>query len=128
MNEEICHDIFFSLLGICLIFPQCKAEKITYDAAYDDMKDLLQEYQNLGWHLESIDGYPNYQNSHARYAAIWKQDNTPDTRKITIGKSWVDFQQEWNENIALGMFSVFIELTFVQINCLRLFHSFDQNE
>ena len=67
------------------------------------MNSLLQQHQNLGWHLKSIDGYPL--NGQAMYAAIWDEGNSPDTRKITIGKSWVDFQQEQNENVGLGMFS-----------------------
>ena len=67
------------------------------------MKNILQQYQNLGWHLTSIDGYPL--NGQAMYAAVWNEGNSPDTRKITIGKSWVEFQQEWNENVASGMFS-----------------------
>ena len=40
------------------------------------------------------------------YAAIWEQENSPDKRKITIAKSWVDFQQEWNENVASGRFGL----------------------
>ena len=86
-----------------LIFLQCKAERISYDQPYEKMNNLLQQHQNLGWHLKSIDGYPL--NGQAMYAAIWEEGNSPDTRKITIGKSWVDHQQEWNENVALGMFS-----------------------
>lgn len=104
-----------------LIFLQCKAERISYDQPYEKMNNLLQQHQNLGWHLKSIDGYPL--NGQAMYAAIWEEGNSPDTRKITIGKSWVDHQQEWTENVALGMFGVFCELTFVQIDCLILFHS-----
>ena len=91
-----------------LIFLQCKAERISYDQPYEKMNNLLQQHQNLGWHLKSIDGYPL--NGQAMYAAIWEEGNSPDTRKITIGKSWVDHQQEWNENVALGMFGVFYEL------------------
>ena len=68
------------------------------------MKNILQQYQNLGWHLTSIDGYNL--NGQAMYAAIWEQENSPDTRKITIVKSWVDFQQEWNENVASGRFDI----------------------
>ena len=104
-----------------LIFLHCKAERISYDQPYEKMNNLLQQHQNLGWHLKSIDGYPL--NGQAMYAAIWEEGNSPDTRKITIGKSWVDHQQEWNENVALGMFGVFCKLTFVQIDCLILFHS-----
>ena len=69
------------------------------------MKNILQQYQNLGWHLTSIDGYNL--NGQAMYAAIWEQENSPDTRKITIAKSWVDFQQEWNENVASGTLQMF---------------------
>jgi len=104
-----------------LIFLQCKAERISYDQPYEKMNNLLQQHQNLGWHLKSIDGYPL--NGQAMYAAIWEEGNSPDTRKITIGKSWVDHQQEWNENVASGMFGVFYKLTSVQIDCLILFHS-----
>ena len=86
-----------------MIFSQCEAESIRYDQPYEVMKNLLQQQQNLGWHLTSIDGYPL--NGQAMYAAIWNKGNSPDTRKITIGKSWVEFQQEWNENVASGMFS-----------------------
>ena len=68
------------------------------------MKNILQQYQNLGWHLTSIDGYNL--NGQAMYAAIWEQGNSLDTRKITIAKSWVDFQQEWNENVASGRFDI----------------------
>ena len=68
------------------------------------MSNLLQQYQDLGWHLTSIDGYNL--NGQAMYAAIWEQENSPDTRKITIAKSWVDFQQEWNENVASGRFDI----------------------
>ena len=94
----------FIWLGICLIFSSCKTERISYDQPYEAMKNILQQYQNLGWHLTSIDGYNL--NGQAMYAAIWEQENSPDTRKITIAKSWVDFQQEWNENVASGRFGL----------------------
>ena len=68
------------------------------------MSNLLQQYQDLGWHLTSIDGYNL--NGQAMYAAIWEQENSLDTRKITIAKSWVDFQKEWNENVASGRFDI----------------------
>ena len=87
-----------------MIFLQCKAERISYDKTYAEMNNLLQQYQNLGWHLKSIDGYPL--NGQSMYAAIWDEGNSPDTRKITIGKSWVDFPQEFDDNSALGRFSV----------------------
>ena len=76
------------------------------------MKNILQQYQNLGWHLTSIDGYNL--NGQAMYAAIWEQENSPDTRKITIAKSWVDFQQEWNENVASGRFGL-IYITVLEL-------------
>ena len=87
-----------------MIFSSCKTERISYDQPYEAMKNILQQYQNLGWHLTSIDGYNL--NGQAMYAAIWEQENSPDTRKITIAKSWVDFQQEWNENVASGRFDI----------------------
>ena len=75
-----------------------------YNPCYEVMKNILQQYQNLGWYLTSIDGYNL--NGQAMYAAIWEQENSPDTRKITIAKSWNDFQQEWNENVASGRFDI----------------------
>ena len=92
---------YFISLGIILTFLQCNAEWISYDQSYEDMSANLQYFQNLGWHLTSIDGYPL--DGQVKYAAIWEQGNTPDTRKITIGGSWTDFQQEFDANVDSGI-------------------------